>query len=854
MSRRGRRALLALWIALLAISWARPEPPLPAPEPGIRRLWLADAAAPDDAAATVHLDLRDTGPRDAPALVLIHGSPGSVQDFDALAAELDGSWRVLVPDLPGFGASRQRLDDYSARAHAVWLRRSLDALGVRRAHLVAFSMGGAVALHLADEAPGRVASIAMVGAIGVQELELLGSHHLNRAVHAAQLAAVSAVDWLVPHMGAFDRFPLGVAYARSFVDTDQRPLRPILERLEAPVLIVHGARDPLVPAAAAREHHRIVPQSELRMLDDASHFLLWTRTGWLARQLDAFVRDVEAGDAPRRADAPAERRARAAAPFDPASLPPARGLALLVLGLLLAAGTLVSEDLTCIGAGLLVAQGRIGFVAATGACLAGIVAGDLLLFAAGRWLGRPALRRAPLRWLVSPAALERASAWFRSNGARAILISRFTPGLRLPTYVAAGVLHTRLRSFALWFGLAALLWTPLLVGFAAAAGEVARTWIERLERGALPALIALALALMIVQRNLVPLLTHRGRRLLLGRWRRLRHFEYWPIPVVYAPLVPWMLGQALRHRSLSVFTAVNPAIPHGGLVGESKSAILAGLRDGGAPVAPFAALPTDEPLERHRERVRAFMRERGLGFPVVIKPDAGERGAGVHVVRDDVRLEAALRAQRGAAIVQEFVDGPEFGVFWIRHPDAPTGRVFSITRKLLPEVVGDGRRTLERLILDDRRAVCMAAAYFERNAARLAEVVPDGERVQLVDIGTHSRGAVFLDGREHLTPALEAAVERASRALGGFFFGRHDVRSPSVEAFEAGEFRIVELNGLTSEATHIYDPRHGAVHGWRTLMAQWRLAWDIGAANAAAGAPTSGPLELLRAWREARRA
>jgi membrane protein DedA with SNARE-associated domain len=760
---------------------------------------------------------------------------------------------VVVPDLPGFGGSRQVLQSYSGRAHAIYLRRLLPELGIERAHLVAFSMSGAAALHAADDDPGRFASISLIAAIGVQELELFGKHGLNHAVHGIQLAMIRLIDWLVPHFGAFDRFPLGIAYARNFYDTDQRPLRSILERYAAPMLIVHGRRDPLVPVAAAREHHRIVPQSDLVLLDQASHFILFRRTDWLAKQLDAFVGRVEQGVAPTRSQATLARSRLAAQPFDVSDVPPVHGVALFVLLIAIALSTFASEDLTCIGTGLLVAQGRIGFVAGASACVAGIFLGDLLLYLAGRVLGRPALRRRPLRWVVSAEAVERASAWFAANGPKAILISRFTPGLRLPTYVAAGVLRTHFWTFAFWFGIAALIWTPLLVGFAAWAGDMAATWIARLERWSLLAILGLALGLLALQRGLMPLLTHRGRRLWVGRWRRMTNFEYWPLSVVYAPVIAYVLRLAIRHRSLTAFTAVNPAIPHGGLVGESKPAILRSLEAAGAPVAPFETLLGAAPLEERVRRARAFMQRENLEFPVIVKPDAGERGAGVHIVRAASALAPALDSEPGDAIVQAFVPGPEYGVFWIRHPDQAHGRIFSITEKQLPEVVGDGQRSLERLILDDPRAVCMKDAYFARNARRLDEVIGAGQRIQLVDIGTHSRGAIFLDGRDLETPELAAAIERASLGLDGFYLGRYDVRSPSRAAFQAGEFTIIELNGLTSEATHIYDPRIGAREGWRTLCEQWALAFEIGAANAARGARTWSLLELWEIWRSARR-
>jgi hypothetical protein len=124
-----------------------------------------------------------------------------------------------------------------------------------------------------------------------------------------------------------------------------------------------------------------------------------------------------------------------------------------------------------------------------------------------------------------------------------------------------------------------------------------------------------------------------------------------------------------------------------------------------------------------------------------------------------------------------------------------------------------------------------------------------GEIVPLVEIGTHSRGAVFLDGAALATPALEDAVDRLSRGYPGFHLGRYDVRADSIESLRAGEFRVVELNGLTAEPTDMYDPRYGVVRAWRALASQWRTAFEIGAENIAAGARPARWSEIVRLWR-----
>src|SRR6185295_1514818 len=110
----------------------------------------------------------------------------------------------------------------------------------------------------------------------------------------------------------------------------------------------------------------------------------------------------------------------------------------------------------------------------------------------------------------------------------------------------------------------------------------------------------------------------------------------------------------------------------------------------------------------------------------------------------------------------------------------------------------------------------------------------------------HCRGAVFLNGIRMKTTALEQAVERVSRAHLGFYFGRFDVRTSSIEAFERGEFKVIELNGVSAEATHVYDPTVSLLEAYRTMYAQWRTAFEIGAINRTMGIP---PMPVPALWR-----
>jgi membrane protein DedA with SNARE-associated domain len=510
--------------------------------------------------------------------------------------------------------------------------------------------------------------------------------------------------------------------------------------------------------------------------------------------------------------------------------------------------TFVSEDLTCVAAGLAASTGRIPAVHAIGAAGLGIWLGDLGLYLLGRWLGRPALARAPLRWLVTEEDVLASRAWFVERGARVLLLTRFVPGTRLPTYVAAGLLDIGFWRFSAYTLVAVAAWAPLIGGGAMLLGRGVLPWIEGYQRLAVPLLLAAVALYLVAIKLLVPAFTWRGRRMIVSRWRRLSRWEFWPPWLFYPPVLLYVAWLALRHRSLSVFTAVNPGVPAGGFIDESKSDILAKLSRDPELVARSTRIPAAEPLEARVERVKGFMAAGAIEFPIVLKPDAGQRGSGVRIVRDGEGVRRYLERIRVDCIAQEYAPGHEFGVFYYRHPAQSRGRIFSITRKVFLSVRGDGVRRLEELILADERAVCMAKLHLARNASVLSRVPALGEEVQIVEIGNHCQGTVFLDGCDLITPELEAAIDRLSQGFEGFFFGRYDLRARSAEDLGRGRgFKVIELNGATSEATHIYDPSYGLLRAYGVLFRQWSLLFEIAAENRRRGAPTVGVGELIRA-------
>jgi membrane protein DedA with SNARE-associated domain len=496
----------------------------------------------------------------------------------------------------------------------------------------------------------------------------------------------------------------------------------------------------------------------------------------------------------------------------------------------LVAATFISEDLTCVGAGLLVATGRAEWSLAVAACFVGIVLGD-----AGVWLlGRVAGNRGWVRRRFPEPRLTDLSAWLGRHGGKVAFASRFLPGTRVPLLFVAGFTRRGGGRVLAWAVAAALLWVPLVVSSVARFGEAVPGWLA----------LAAAAGAYLTARTVPPLFTRTGRARLTARVSKLWRWEFWPAWAFYLPLVPWYAVLSVRYRSFTVWTAANPALPAGGVVGESKADILARLPP--AVIIPTFLVPAGERSARVRA-VRAELESRGWGFPLVLKPDAGQRGAGVKKAHNAVDVEKYLGANPGPVLVQPYHPGPhEAGVFYYRVPGEPRGRVFSVTDKVFPVLTGDGASTLADLIWAHPRYRMQADTFLTRHAADADRVLAAGEVFPLALAGNHCQGTLFRDGGRFITPEVEAAFDAVARELEGFFVGRFDVRYADPSEFRAGRgFAVVELNGATSESTNLYDPSWSLWRAYRTLFRQWALLFRIGAANRARGHRPVSVRELL---------
>jgi len=178
----------------------------------------------------------------------------------------------------------------------------------------------------------------------------------------------------------------------------------------------------------------------------------------------------------------------------------------------LALGTLISEDVACITAGLLIASGRHSFVAATLACIIGIYSGDLIYYGIGRFIGTRMFSRTGHRW---EAQIRKGMKWFEHHGTATVLTARFLPGARVPAYMAAGALGMSFVRFSTFFLIAAFIWTPILIGSSVFLGVSLRSYGLKIQ-------IAAAIFLFIVLNLIAMLRDKRSRRKMGVRWRLLK--------------------------------------------------------------------------------------------------------------------------------------------------------------------------------------------------------------------------------------------------------------------------------------------------------------------------------------------
>lgn len=276
----GGVALGAVALALLFYAPDKPRTGLEASYPGDYRI-----------VERVRLRLRDTGPRDAPAVILLHGFGASLDTWEPWARTLSTRFRVIRFDLPGFGLTGpDPTGDYSDARQRQILLGLLDQLHIERASLVGNSLGGRIAWNFAAHHPDRVARLVLVSPDGfaspgfgydrppevplaMQALPYVAPRSMLRANLAAAYANPNALTEAT--LTRYRDLLLAPGVRRAILArTEQTILRdpaPTLTRISAPTLLLWGEEDGMIPISNAEDYLRYLPDATLVRLPNLGH-------------------------------------------------------------------------------------------------------------------------------------------------------------------------------------------------------------------------------------------------------------------------------------------------------------------------------------------------------------------------------------------------------------------------------------------------------------------------------------------------------------------------------------------------------------------------------------------------------
>lgn len=305
---------------------------------------------------------------------------------------------------------------------------------------------------------------------------------------------------------------------------------------------------------------------------------------------------------------------------------------------------------------------------------------------------------------------------------------------------------------------------------------------------------------------------------------RLFNYEYWPMWAFYFPLFFIFVYKGLKNRNLFFFTNVNKNLDEfGGLFFDSKRVI-----DKKIPLEYRA----DHVLV---EKGQHFGHEElKFSFPIIIKPDQGERGRGVIKINFQEELSAYfnLPAQEDL-LIQPYIDWEnEYGVFMAINPVNLKYEILSLTQKKYFSVTGDGKLNIEELIRQSNRGLVFYDEIITRCKLDLSQIPENGKTIVLHTQGNHSKGTEFIDISHKISSSMTRSFGNFLKGLDGFEYGRLDIKCKSFDDLENfNHLKVIEFNGLAAEPISIYDSKIGYFNSLGIFLKHWKRLEEISKFN-----------------------
>lgn len=307
---------------------------------------------------------------------------------------------------------------------------------------------------------------------------------------------------------------------------------------------------------------------------------------------------------------------------------------------------------------------------------------------------------------------------------------------------------------------------------------------------------------------------------------KFTQWEHWPTLVYYVPLLPFFLWRSIKAGHPIYYTITNPAILFSGNGTESKFKTLGLLPDTLVPKG-FLCKKNDNLSE-----LNSRILQHGFDFPLIAKPDIGFRGYLVKKIDSLPKLKNYIQHVKEDIIIQEFIPYEnELGIFYHRIPGQTKGSITSVTIKKFIKIKGNGILNVSQLIENDERAFLYSELFRKIHKDKLELVLNDGQQMTLSVIGNHSKGTQFINGNHLINSELENFIDPICQQIKGWYYGRMDIKYDTYEKLIKGkDFKILEINGIISEPTHIYDATHknaSFLGALKSINSHWEIMGGI---------------------------
>ena len=306
-------------------------------------------------------------------------------------------------------------------------------------------------------------------------------------------------------------------------------------------------------------------------------------------------------------------------------------------------------------------------------------------------------------------------------------------------------------------------------------------------------------------------------------WHKITHWEYWPYQIVYLPVYFQYGYYALRMRSLFFFSLANSGFSNGGFFTTSKKEIYDTI-----PKKHYPKTLLFEPNTPFETILKSIQNEE-ISFPIIVKPDVGLRGTAVKKIETEQELKNTLSSISYPFLIQELVTySNEIGLFYVKLPNENQGKITGIVSKEFLTVIGNGKNTIQELLLKNPRFAFQLETLAKNPKINLNSIPVENEKVTLVPFGNHCRGAKFIDESHLISEQLTTSFNSICNQINGFNYGRMDIMFDNFSDLENGKhFKIIEINGVISEPTHMYDPKHSLFFGWKELTRHYNYLYKI---------------------------